>query len=112
MTHRSRVVVWLIPALAVTGLLFVGFVGFVSLLVTLNGVNEARAMPLFIVYLVLLLADLIFVVWASRWIWQKTRARTDWPRWVQASVAAISALLAASVALLIGSLIILVVGLA
>lgn len=107
-----RAAVWLTPALAVTGTLLMGGVGFFAMLVALNGVSEARATPLLVAYLLLLLVNLVFTVWASRQIRQRLGARTRWPHWVQASAALLATLLVAWAALLIGSLILLLVGVA
>ena len=105
-----RIVTWLAPMLAAVGLLFNGVLGAFFLLVALNGASEARGGALLIAYLLLLLADLAFAVWASRWSMQKLSLRTRWPLWVQTSIAVVATLFVATAALSIGFLVIIAVG--
>jgi hypothetical protein len=95
---------WLVPGVAVAGLLAVGSVLFFGLLVALNGVSEATATRILVSFLVLLGATLIFTPWASRRTMQKLTLRTNWSHWVCAPLVAIPAVLVATAVLIFGAL--------
>ncbi|MBX2999052.1 MAG: hypothetical protein KF893_11130 [Caldilineaceae bacterium] len=97
-----RVAGWMVISLSVIGSLLVGMVGLFALLVAFNGVSEAKATPLLIAYLVLLLAVLGFTGWASRWSFQTLTWRTRWSSWVRGPLAVVAVLFLATLLLGIG----------
>jgi EamA domain-containing membrane protein RarD len=97
-----RTALWLVTSLSVISLLVIGSFGFLGMLVALNGVSEARGGPLVITYLVLLLALLVFVLWASRWSLQRLAKRTAWSLWVSAPLAIVATVALATAILAIG----------
>ncbi|RIK30958.1 MAG: hypothetical protein DCC55_37020 [Chloroflexi bacterium] len=105
-----RVAVWLVPSLAVASLLVVGSFGLLGLLVALNGVSEARGGPLVITYLVLLLATIVFALWASRWSFQRLTLRTTWSLWVRAPIAIIATVALATAILVTGFFVLVLLG--
>jgi hypothetical protein len=70
--------------------------------VTAAGVSEARGGPLIITYIVLLLAMLVFTLWASRWGLHRLVQRTAWSLWVSAPLAIVGAVAVGTAVLTIG----------
>lgn len=97
-----RAALWLVTILSVTSSLIIGSFGFLGMLVALNGVSETRGAPLIITYLVLLLAVLVFTLWASRWSLHRLARRTTWSLWLSAPLAIVGTVALATAILAIG----------
>ncbi len=95
----------LIAILAAILLLLFGLAWLFALLVIMNGVSEARATPILISYLVLLLLTVVGGGWAGGWGSRMLVTTWNWNKWVSGLLTLLALGVSGIVILVIGSMV-------